>query len=267
MLCQQSNTILCGCTFADNVAGRNGGGLFLFEQGQPSVINCRFTGNLASGNGGGISNHHSACLMVGCTFTGNRAVGYGGGLFNMECNDPVRSINCTFSGNTAGRRGGALVENNSPHAVVNCIFWGNRAAHGGSQILMSGQSRVEIHHCCVQGGQARVLVDDGTLDWGSGNLAVDPRFVDADGPDGIAGTEDDCLDLSAGSPCIDAGDSRELPADAADLDLDGDLLEPIPFDIAGHPRAVDDNDAPDTGIAEPSRGRAVVDIGAYEYAR
>jgi hypothetical protein len=51
----------------------------------------------------------------------------------------------------------------------------------------------------VQGGQP-----GGTID-GGGNIAVDPLFVDADGPDNTIATEDDNLRLSGGSPCIDAG--------------------------------------------------------------
>ncbi|HIJ54415.1 MAG TPA: hypothetical protein HPP66_14890, partial [Planctomycetes bacterium] len=34
----------------------------------------------------------------------------------------------------------------------------------------------------------------------------DPLFVDANGPDGIAGTEDDNVHLRGYSPCINAGD-------------------------------------------------------------
>ena len=61
--------------------------------------------------------------------------------------------------------------------------------------------------------------------------------------------------LLAGSPCIDAGDSNNIPVDWADLDGDGDMNEPIPFDLDGHPRVTDgDND-----------GISVVDMGAYEY--
>jgi hypothetical protein len=56
------------------------------------------------------------------------------------------------------------------------------------------------------------------------------------------------LRLSAGSPCIDAGDNNSIPADTADLDGDGDVNEPIPFDLDGNPRIVG----------------AAVDMGAYE---
>jgi parallel beta-helix repeat protein/predicted outer membrane repeat protein len=61
--------------------------------------------------------------------------------------------------------------------------------------------------------------------------------------------------LLPGSPCIDAGDSNNIPADWADLDGDGDMNEPIPFDLDGHPRVMDgDKD-----------GISVVDMGSYEF--
>jgi hypothetical protein len=49
------------------------------------------------------------------------------------------------------------------------------------------------------------------------------------------------------SPCIDAGDNTAVPADTLDLDNDGDTEEPIPIDLAGNPRFVDQPEVPDTG--------------------
>jgi hypothetical protein len=78
---------------------------------------------------------------------------------------------------------------------------------------------------------------------GTGNKNADPLFVDADGPDNIVGTEDDNLRLSAGSPCIDAGDNTAVPAG-------------VTTDLGGRLRFVD-GDCNDTDI---------VDMGAYEFA-
>jgi hypothetical protein len=57
--------------------------------------------------------------------------------------------------------------------------------------------------------------------------------------------------LQASSPAIDSGDNSALPADATDLDGDGNLTEPCPMDLGDIPR-----------IAS-----GTVDLGAYEYAR
>ena len=52
-----------------------------------------------------------------------------------------------------------------------------------------------------------------------------------------------------------------MPADEFDLDQDGDTDEPIPFDLDGNPRFVDDPDTDDTGHGTPP----IVDMGAYEF--
>jgi len=67
--------------------------------------------------------------------------------------------------------------------------------------------------------------------------------------------------LTGGSPCIDAADNDAVPPDTLDLDGDGDTTEPIPFDLDGNPRFVDDPATPDTGNGEPP----IVDMGAYEF--
>ncbi len=70
---------------------------------------------------------------------------------------------------------------------------------------------------------------------GVGNTGVDPMFVDADGADDVAGTEDDDLRLLPGSPAINSGDPSTSYLPSTDLD--------------GHARVL--------------CGR--VDIGAYEF--
>ncbi|MFQ5463682.1 MAG: IPTL-CTERM sorting domain-containing protein [Phycisphaerae bacterium] len=80
-------------------------------------------------------------------------------------------------------------------------------------------------------------------------------------PDGIPGTADDDLRLLSGSPCIDAANNAAVPPDVPDLDGDGGTFEPLPFDLDGNPRFVDDPETVDTGIGTPP----IVDMGAYEF--
>ncbi|MCA9271840.1 MAG: hypothetical protein KDA31_02220 [Phycisphaerales bacterium] len=62
----------------------------------------------------------------------------------------------------------------------------------------------------------------------------------------------------AGSPAIDAGTPDWVFEDFLDLDMDGDIAEPIPFDVFGEPRFVDDPSVPD------AFQDSYMDIGALE---
>ena len=93
---------------------------------------------------------------------------------------------------------------------------------------------------------------------GVGNIYNAPKFLDADGEDDVAGTLDDDLRLRGDSPCIDAGDNEMLPADTEDLDEDGDIDEPIPYDLDENIRFDDDPNTPDTG--NPAGGEPFVDM-------
>jgi hypothetical protein len=72
--------------------------------------------------------------------------------------------------------------------------------------------------------------------------------------------------LSPGSPCIDAADNTAVPPDEFDLDGDEDFEEPIPYDLDGNPRFVDDPCTIDTGNPDPDYADLpIVDMGSYEY--
>ena len=117
--------------------------------------------------------------------------------------------------------------------------------------------------------------DPTTYQTGPGNIDAVPQFLrnpndggdgwgdDPTTPDLDESANDDYGDLRLipGSPAIDAGDSTAIPADAFDLDSDGDTDEPVPFDIAGTPRRLDDPQTTDTGVGPAP----VVDMGAYEF--
>jgi hypothetical protein len=252
------NPLLVDCVFVDNMAADDGAGM-TNEKSSPFLINCIFRRNVVGsgpniGVGGGMyNNNDSAPILVNCIFSENEADlnGTGGGIFNQDGSHSIL-INCTFIGNSAGPSvgswanggGGLFNQDGSRPIVTNCIFWGNRDKNGtgrSAQIAGSsyGVNATTVTYSCVQGSWSS----------GIGNISLDPLFVNAEGPDGIAGTDDDDLRLSPESPCIDAGDNIALPFDIADLDDDGVMDEPIPFDLDWDSRIVG------TGV----------DMGAYEF--
>jgi len=264
-----SNPTLTDCVFRRNTAGC-GGGMYN-QNSQPILTNCFFTYNSAQdmahilesegyyGGGGGMYNYLGRPSLINCTFIRNSA-SEGGGIRNFE--GSPRITNCLFSGNEASRGGGVHNENNCETILVNCTFANNLALYGNALSCDSHEvesfkpphvrysikypSNVELNNCIIWDGTDGIYNNDDSKinfffsniqsGWpGEDNISADPLFVDPDGDDGIFGTIDDDLRLSAGSPCIDKGSEELVP-------------ESVNTDISGNPRSI----------------HAEVDIGAYE---
>jgi len=246
---------LTHCTFHGNQAAMAGGGMFNAD-GSPTLTNCAFMGNLAETiGGGGMETDGGSPTLTNCIFSGNSAENVitgagGGGLIATATSGSPTLTNCTFSGNSTSESGGGILNANVGLTLANCILWGNTDAVG-LQIADAGGGTTTATYSCIQGGWS-----------GTGNTSLDPRFIDAVGADGVAGTFDDDLRLTVLlSPCIDSGSNAAVPLDTIDLDGDGDTAEPIPFDLDRNMRFFDDPAHADTG----SGTAPIVDMGAYEH--
>jgi hypothetical protein len=245
------------CLFSDNLAGGptigtpppppsvvlgggggEGGAIFAFSV---TTTSCAFRGNNAtssfvsatitvvpaitvapSGYGGAIyaGNIFSPgnATSTNDLFFGNSSR-FGGGISVGATNGPPGTLtvtNDTFSGNSSAIDAFASV------SVTNTILWANSPNPGQGPLLAA--TLAVISHSDVQGG---LTPDTSIIDAGS-NINADPLFVNAAAGD---------LHLTAGSPCIDAGDNS-APG-----------LVGITTDLDGLPRFV--------GVA--------VDMGAYEF--
>jgi predicted outer membrane repeat protein len=225
-----SHPVIIDCTFEGNHANDNGGAIFSRSGSCPRIVSCTFAGNRSRANGGAIYGRENAAAIVNCVFTGNSAYNYGGAIYCEQMDRRLMLLNCTLVGNSAGLEGGVLyVEDDRAPSLLNCILWANRDETGDGETNQIFATQPIFRHCCVQ---------NWTGQWGGvANSGYEPQFVDADGPDNLAGTADDNLRLSPGSPCIDAG-------------FDAPLSDAFLTDRDGYPRLM---------------GK-VVDMGAYEYA-
>ena len=247
--------------------GGSGGGVRAL--GSPAVIRNIIVGNHldAVGNGGGV--HASVATIIGNLIAGNSAGelgGRGGGIhFNVSAGSAV-VVGNTVVGNSVAESDDLGSGVYLWAATDETWFVGNIIAfsHVGEGLFIAPTSEAVVDYNCVfhhAGGDY-----GGAAQPGAHDVNTDPLFVqnpDA-GPDGQWGTEDDDygdLRLQPGSPCIDAADNSAVPADETDLDNDGDTSEPIPLDLDGNPRFIDDPFASDTGAGECP----IVDIGAYEF--
>jgi predicted outer membrane repeat protein len=226
---------ISGCTFTDDGYGE--GAVFNLNCFAGTVIGCVFTGNTST-NGGGVYNLESSPTIENCEFIGGTAengLSSGGGGVENYTNSSPKIVNCEFIDNT-GVDGGAIYNVNSSSAkIINCTFTGNSAV-SGSAIYSDSTSSAKIANCIFWAdsdsqtteiaGTATVTysdVDGGYM--GTGDLNADPKFLSTAN-----------LELTVGSPCIDAGSNAAVPAG-------------VTTDLAGNPRIV---------------GQAV-DMGAYEF--
>jgi predicted outer membrane repeat protein len=274
---------ILSCEFRDNRAAVQGGALCCLAGSTPALMSGRLVGNLSYGAGGAAHLDADASLdLINVVLIANTAGTVGGGV-NLAGASRFSATNCLFNGNVAGSDdgggalrgelvgvavlydctitanrallGGGVSTNGGDFRLFNSILWGNTNHCGASEAaqLFTGGAPAEVHYCDLQGWSGYF--------GGVGNFGRDPQFVAPAGPDGVAGTEDDDLRLGPASPCIDAGDNGAVPADIFDLNRNGDTSEPLPFDLAGQTRLVDDPDVPDTGAGTPP----LVDIGAWEF--
>jgi hypothetical protein len=188
-------------------SGWPGGGGFAYCDGR--IRNNVITGNQTESDGGGMAYCNGD--IESNVIAWNSAVHEGGGLY--KCDGDIR--NNTIADNSAvsqgcgGSRGGGLSQ--CKGTIRNCIIWANTAPYDAQLSLCSAP-----RYSCILG-------------WAGGtkNTFQNPRFA----PGGYQ--------LSADSPCIDAGENDDWMRGAVDLD--------------GNPRIF------------YGRSSQSVDMGAYEY--
>lgn len=182
-------------------------------------------------NGGAVNNWCAGTLWTNCVFVGNTSNGNGGAFYDGGPSGTRPTlINCTIYGNYSRDGGAIAADPNHTPLIRNTIVWGNTNT-GGSASLFGG---VVVERSNVQGLAVTA---------GSGNMNIDPQFVNAVGPDGMPASGDEDFSLLSTSLMIDAGDNAYLPAG-------------ITLDYAGNARIIDGS-----GL-----GEAQVDMGAYEYS-
>jgi hypothetical protein len=244
-----ASVVVANCIFEQNQAVYFGGAMAnVFSDTQ--IVNCVFLRNRSNVfAGGAIHNYFSSPLIANSLFVGNFAFYLGGALYNEQSSSPL-VVHSTFSNNRASARlGDAIYNSSASTSTESSILW-NAGGPPPNNLITGVDSRLFFSHSIVQGsgGSGGWRAGFGT-DRG-GNLDVEPDFADPLGPDGLDGTGDEDLHLLEGSAGVDAGDrgSREVVRDVADLDEDGDRVEPLPLDLGLQPRV--QGEGPDMGAYE-----------------
>ncbi|MDD5326714.1 MAG: choice-of-anchor Q domain-containing protein [Phycisphaerae bacterium] len=233
-----NNIKIVNCTFRDNYARYDGGGLYNYES-LVFVTKCVFRNNTADDDGGGFYNSNTDGNLTGCVFSDNQAANRGGGMYNYRSGFEV--INSLFSGNHADVNGGAVYNSYKAVKLVNCTIAGNSAAifAGGvyntyssstlsncivwdnGEAIYNHSCNPHIYYCDVEGSggsgagwNVNFGADEG------GNIDVVPDL------DGI-------LALQTGSPCIDMGNNFAVPRNIT-MDIKGNARFNGPVDIGAY---------------------------------
>ena len=185
----------------------NGGAIAVSGAGTTlNFFKTTISGNETHQRGGAIVVGASAVVTLNnCMVTGNVADGEqwseGGGIMNYGT---VNIYNSTFAGNYAWGPwgGGGGLRSSGTATIKNSIFWGNRATPG-AQI----QGTATVTYSDIEGGYS-----------GTGNIDLDPLFVNLQQALLNSPTAAGDFHIQVGSPVLDHGTSIGAPAD----DIDGD---------------------------------------------
>ncbi len=197
----------------------------------PLFINCSIEKNKTNpiiGNFGAMSCvTYATPIFINCMIVDN----YGdicSGISSIYSGEDIYVINSTIVDNDNCSEGTIRLVYNSHITLINTILRNEPATEIWFHPMYDPNSAT-IEYCNIEGGSLAVAINNnGTLNWGEGNIDEDPMFV---------GGDPFSYELLSGSPCIDAG-----TPDTTGLNLPS-------TDLAGNPRIYN--------------GR--IDIGAYEW--
>ena len=233
-----SSPSITNCVISTNSAVLGGAIACTNSKSRPEITNCRVTANSAVVGGGGIYCNGASPVIRNCMMSGNFAPN-GGAIYSHNAGNPV-IVNCTISGNATSDSAGAIYCYNSSNLTINnSILWNNTARYA-SEILvgsLDAPTSIRISHSDIQDPDENVIYDsDCTVDWGQGNIDIDPHFVKVGYIDNSRNYVEGDYHLLEDSPCIDAGDPASI-------------VGPGETDIDGNPRILG----------------AKIDLGADEY--
>ena len=235
---EDSSALFVQCVFKNNLAAYFGGAVVVRGASSAQFINCTFHDNGTDGGtpgditddkplgGGAVYVYSGTPTFTNCLFYNNVA---GEGAAILVTFGAPTLTNCTVADNRATiGSGGGIFDEEATAQIRNSIVWNNSAVRGGDQIYTRG-SGTPVTYSDIQGGWS-----------GTGNIDSDPLFTDSANGDYTIGQS---------SPCMNAANNTDLPADVGDLDWDLNTAEDVPHDLAGGAR---------TSCTD-------LDMGAYEW--
>ncbi|HJQ34324.1 MAG TPA: choice-of-anchor Q domain-containing protein [Pyrinomonadaceae bacterium] len=246
---------LINSTVSNNSAQYNGAGLYLSAFRTVTIINSTVSGNSAGAAAGGIYTS-APTTITNSTVSGNSSDLHGGGVWVDQ--GIVAINNCTIFNNRSNHDnqgnegGGGISRINSPYSgtatLKNTIVAGNFRGTGATRDDINGEIDPSSSFNLIGDGTNLTGITNGNAgnQVGSSTSPINPALFGLANYGGPTLTH---LPMPT-SPAINAGSNANLPADTADLNNNGNAVEPLPVDQRG------------VGFARVVSGR--VDIGAVE---
>ena len=189
-----AHVTLNNCRIMDNSASMGGG---VCDRIGADYTNCRISNNMATTKGGGIYLYNNTePTLKNCIISNNSAKNAGG----MYARGKFTAYNCDIVMNLATESIGGIYHEERHNKYYNCILWGNKANGQPSQV--DGISDYE--YCAVQGGVEGTEI----IDLPAENSGQEPGvFVRFNHPASGVGADyhNEDWSLKPSSICLNAG--------------------------------------------------------------
>ncbi|NQV30746.1 MAG: PKD domain-containing protein [Candidatus Marinimicrobia bacterium] len=205
-----SSPTISYCKIVGNEAVNFGGGFACLQNASPDLHHLEVIGNSAN-NGAGVNIYVSNPTFEYILIADNHAGLSGGGMLVSTCPD-LALKNVTLSQNSA-QFGGAIMVTSSQFSITNSILWANQP----QEIYFNAYydpNHADVSYCDIEGGQAGIVIQNGNVNMGSGNINSNPLLTNE-------------FRLTQSSPCIDVGDpDSELDPDNSRTDMGAFYFDP-----------------------------------------
>ncbi|WIA28654.1 hypothetical protein OEZ86_011190 [Tetradesmus obliquus] len=141
-LSDRAQAALKNCTFKQNVATADGGGIHMFGQTQLHVMQSMFANNNASSAAGLAAYGNTTITLDSCSLRGNSVSDNGAGI-RLASSAQATMHNCTVAGNHAGNVASMYAAESSRVSISNCSFIGNNASNAAA-FGASGSAAAEL---------------------------------------------------------------------------------------------------------------------------
>jgi hypothetical protein len=173
-----SSLTISNCVFSGNRGMTSAGGGLASADSNATINKCTFVGNSSDYGAGGIVCADSNVIISDSVLAGNSTLGEGGALSDLGASTVILR-NCTIVNNCAGGTGSSLCFLGNAATMVNSVLW-ESTPPGGTGVFVPGTAptTLAISYCDVRGGPNAVLCGPNSiLNWGTGNLNLDPCFL------------------------------------------------------------------------------------------